>query len=86
MVHSDLEPGNILFDTSGTARVADFGLARIVRTTSGGRSTVNAGPRGTAGYMAVEVVRGEANPQKPADIYSFGVLMNEVLTGKANLK
>ena len=83
IAHSDLKPGNILLDAHGSARVADFGVARVVRTTvgaSGGRSTAGGGPKGTVGYMAPEVGNGE-RASKASDIFSLGMLLNELLTG-----
>ena len=54
VVHCDLKPSNIHFDDDDTARVCDFGLARIIRgCSSGGQSgtTSIVGPRGTIGYI-----------------------------------
>ena len=83
IAHSDLKPGNILLDAHGSACVADFGVARVVRTTvggGGGRSTAGGGPKGTVGYMAPEVGNGE-RASKASDIFSLGMLLNELLTG-----
>ena len=83
IAHSDLKPGNILLDAHGSACVADFGVARVVRTTvggGGGRGTAGGGPKGTVGYMAPEVGNGE-RASKASDIFSLGMLLNELLTG-----
>jgi serine/threonine protein kinase len=82
VVHRDVKPGNILLGTDGTgglrARLADFGLARIV----GGDRLTSAGLTiGTAAYLAPEQVRG-SEVEPPADIYSLGLVLLEALTGK----
>ena len=85
VVHGDIKPGNILIDSQGRARVADFGVARTVSSTLGAskRSSIGGGgARGTPGYMAPEVLRG-ASPKKPSDVFSFAMLVSMLLTGDA---
>ena len=85
LVHGDIKPGNILIDSQGRARVADFGVARTVSSTlgAGKRSSIGGGgARGTPGYMAPEVLRG-ASPEKPSDVFSFAMLVSMLLTGDA---
>jgi eukaryotic-like serine/threonine-protein kinase len=87
VVHRDLKPDNILITREGTAKVLDFGLARIV--SPGGRAgsqltktgTTPGVAMGTVGYMAPEQIEGrEADPR--ADIFSLGVVLYEALTGQ----
>ncbi|KAL3724833.1 hypothetical protein ACJRO7_029923 [Eucalyptus globulus] len=72
--HGNIKSSNILLTTSYDARVSDFGLAHLV----GPSST----PNHVAGYRAPEVTDPRKVSQK-ADVYSFGVLLLELLTGKA---
>eukprot|EP00258_Populus_trichocarpa_P022301 XP_024438320.1 probable inactive receptor kinase At1g48480 [Populus trichocarpa] len=72
--HGNIKSSNILLTQSYDARVSDFGLARLV----GPPST----PNRVAGYRAPEVTDPGKVSQK-ADVYSFGVLLLELLTGKA---
>ncbi|XP_028805474.1 probable inactive receptor kinase At1g48480 [Neltuma alba] len=72
--HGNIKSSNILLTTSYDARVSDFGLAHLV----GPSST----PNRVAGYRAPEVTDPRRVSQK-ADVYSFGVLLLELLTGKA---
>ncbi|KAJ7970255.1 Receptor-like kinase 1 [Quillaja saponaria] len=72
--HGNIKSSNILLTKSHDARVSDFGLAHLV----GPSST----PNRVAGYRAPEVTDPRKVSQK-ADVYSFGVLLLELLTGKA---
>jgi eukaryotic-like serine/threonine-protein kinase len=90
VVHRDLKPGNIKIKPDGTVKVLDFGLAKMGPTPSSptqdsptlSMAATQAGViLGTAAYMAPEQARGKV-VDKRADIWSFGVLLHELLTGK----
>ncbi len=76
MTHGDLKPANILYDRAGSAKVADFGLARFK-----GEKPKPGEIWGTPYYVAPEVVRGQA-PNAGSDIYSLGGTLYHVLTGE----
>jgi|GEM_PF-1029747 len=77
VVHRDLKPGNILIGRAGEVKIADFGIALEQRKTA---LTQVGHAVGTPGYMSPEQHRGERADQR-SDIFSFGVLLYEMLTG-----
>ncbi len=76
IVHRDLKPSNLMLDGAGKIRITDFGLAGIAANIQG--AEVRAG---TPAYMAPEQLSGKEVTIK-SDIYSLGLVMYEILTGK----
>lgn len=78
IIHRDIKPQNIMILRDGTAKVADFGIARLQ---SAGDMTVTRDAIGSVHYISPEQAKGETVDSR-ADIYSFGVVMYEMLTGR----
>nr|GLL25418.1 G-type lectin S-receptor-like serine/threonine-protein kinase SD2-2 [Ipomoea trifida] len=82
ILHCDIKPENILLDEDLSAKVSDFGLAKLL-----GRdfSRVLATMRGTWGYVAPEWISGLAITTK-ADVYSYGMTLFELIGGRRNVQ
>ncbi|WP_078959006.1 serine/threonine-protein kinase [Streptomyces sp. NRRL S-4] len=78
IVHRDVKPSNILLDARNRPHLADFGISRLLDTTS---HTATGTLIGTAAYLAPEQVLGEP-VGRPADIYALGLVLLECLTGR----
>ena len=76
VVHRDLKPENVLLSDDGRIKVTDFGLARELSANTDTGSLV-----GTVAYLAPEVIR-RGKAEAPSDIYSFGIMLFEMLTGQ----
>jgi eukaryotic-like serine/threonine-protein kinase len=76
LIHRDLKPANVMLDERGVARVTDFGLAGTVEELSRGNAR-----EGTPHYMAPEQLAGEEVSVR-SDLYSLGLVMVELFTGK----
>ncbi|MEC5199967.1 serine/threonine protein kinase/beta-lactam-binding protein with PASTA domain [Arthrobacter sp. PL16] len=76
LVHRDVKPENVLLSDTGQVKIADFGLARAVSATTGTATLV-----GTVAYLSPELVLGKP-AEAQSDIYSTGVMLFELLTGK----
>ncbi|QCE06515.1 brassinosteroid insensitive 1-associated receptor kinase 1 [Vigna unguiculata] len=84
IIHFDINPRNVLLDDNFTPKISDFGLAKLC---SKNRSLVSmTAARGTLGYIAPEVFsRNFGNVSYKSDIYSYGMLLLEMVGGRKNV-
>nr|XP_015875931.1 G-type lectin S-receptor-like serine/threonine-protein kinase LECRK1 [Ziziphus jujuba var. spinosa] len=78
IIHCDIKPQNILLDDSFTAKISDFGLAKLLKTE---QSRTMTGIRGTKGYVAPEWFRSMPITAK-VDVYSYGILFLELICSR----
>ncbi|KAJ4726476.1 Receptor-like kinase [Melia azedarach] len=78
IIHFDIKPQNILLDKDFNVRISDFGLARLIHNDQSHLLTT---PKGTPGYIAPELIRGN-NITAKIDIYSFGIVILEIICGR----
>ncbi|XP_015875933.3 G-type lectin S-receptor-like serine/threonine-protein kinase LECRK3 [Ziziphus jujuba] len=78
IIHCDIKPQNILLDDSFTAKISDFGLAKLLKIE---QSRTMTGIRGTKGYVAPEWFRSKPITIK-VDVYSYGILFLEIICSR----
>ncbi|MCZ4121128.1 ABC transporter substrate-binding protein [Streptomyces sp. H39-S7] len=78
LVHRDVKPSNVLITSTGSVKVADFGIARVVHSLT--RITGTGSALGTPGYMSPEQIE-DREVDARSDLYAVGCMLTELLTG-----
>ncbi|KAG7221477.1 hypothetical protein INR49_002452 [Caranx melampygus] len=82
LLHLDLKPSNVLLDFHLNAKLTDFGLAKLYYSVSRVSKKTSEEEAGTISYMPPEAFAISYNPTKASDIYSYGILLWSIITGK----
>ncbi len=83
ILHRDLKPGNILFDSTGQTYVADFGLAKLSQSAEPNDQTKSFQLLGTPAYLAPEIASGSLKAASvSSDVYALGAILYELLAGQ----
>lgn len=82
LLHLDLKPSNVLLDSYLNAKLTDFGLARFYHSVTRASKDDSEEEGGTINYMPPEAFQISYSPTKASDIYSYGILLWSIVTGK----
>uniref|UniRef100_A0A6N2LA58 Receptor-like serine/threonine-protein kinase n=1 Tax=Salix viminalis TaxID=40686 RepID=A0A6N2LA58_SALVM len=82
IIHCDIKPHNVLMDESLSAKISDFGLSKLLKPDQTRTYTI---PRGTRGYEAPEWHRHNTPVTTKADVFSFGILLLEIVSCRKNV-
>lgn len=83
VIHCNINPRNILLDEAWTAKLSDFGLARLSKR---GHSRTRIGDDGASRYLAPEWQKEDASVSVKSDIYSFGVILLEIICQRRSIE
>jgi protein kinase A len=78
IIYRDLKPENVMIDKTGHIKMIDFGFAKQLCKKTNFRTSTSCG---TIGYNAPELISGASGYSFPADIWSFGIVIAELLSG-----